>query len=191
MAIPWFATLRGVSSAGRAVFAIVGAILLAQLAIEAGDPTGPAWAAQLERPEGRVILKISGHVANTNSSGAAEFDRAMLQTLPTETIETETPWTDGVVRFEGPLMRELLKFVGARGSSIQVTALNDYTVDIPVSDLESYHVILAMKMNGEDLQTRTRGPLWVVYPWSEHPMLRAELYYGRAVWQAREIIVKD
>ncbi len=150
----------------------------------------PAGAQELGVPEGRIILTISGRIENTNGKGVAEFDRAMLEAMPFTVIETMTPWTDAIARFEGPLARDLMKRVGARGSRILATALNDYTVEIPIADFESYPVILAMKMNGKILRTRNKGPLWVIYPWSDQPGLRNETGYGRSIWQIQELAVK-
>ena len=150
----------------------------------------PAAAQDLGVPEARVILTISGRIDRTNAKGVAEFDRAMLEAMPFTTIETMTPWTDGVARFEGPLARDLMNLVGARGSRLLATALNDYAVEIPMEDFEKYPVILAMKMNDEVLRTRTKGPLWVIYPWSEQENLRNETGYSRSIWQIKELAIK-
>jgi hypothetical protein len=155
-------------------------------------PLAPRLAAaqDLGVPEGRVILTISGRIDRTNGKGVAEFDRAMLEAMPFTTVETMTPWTDGIPRFEGPLARDLMKHVGARGSRLLATALNDYAVEIPMEDFENYPVILAMKMNGEVLRTRTKGPLWVIYPWSDQAALRNETGYSRSIWQIKELAIK-
>ncbi len=152
--------------------------------------TRPAGAQDLGLPEGRVILTISGRIDHTNGKGTAEFDRAMLEAMPATTIETMTPWTDAVARFEGPLARDLMKRVGARGSRVRATAINDYAVDIPMEDFERYPVILAMKMNGEILHTRTKGPLWVIYPWNDQAELRNETGYSRSIWQVNQLVIK-
>lgn len=188
-----------VSEARRATASLVrawtaGVVLAALLSVALGAgwvPLGPARAQGLEPPQGRVIFTISGRISQTNGTGVADFDRAMLLALPAATIETMTPWTDGVTKFEGPLARDLLQRVGAKGSRVKALAINDYSVVIPVSDFETYPVILAMKMNGEVLRTRTKGPLWVIYPWSEKPELRSEVIYGRSIWQVKEIVVEE
>jgi hypothetical protein len=178
LARPWTA---GVALASLLSAALGGAWL----------PLEPAWAQSLQPPQGRVIFTVSGRISHTNGEGGADFDRAMLQALPAATIETMTPWTDGVTKFEGPLARDLLKRVGARGSRVKALAINDYSVVIPVSDFETYPVILAMKMNDEAMHTRSKGPLWVIYPWSERPELRNEVIYGRSIWQVKEIVVEE
>ena len=114
----------------------------------------------------------------------------MLEALPQTVIRTETPWTEGVVEFEGPLLRTVLAHVDARGETLEAVALNDYSVDIPVQDTVDYPVILALKMNGNTLRVRNKGPLWVIYPWDDYRALRSESYYARAIWQLRRLIVR-
>ena len=182
------------ATAGLARPWTAGGVLAALLSVALGAgwvPLGPARAQGLEPPQGRVIFTVSGRISQTNGKGVADFDRAMLRVLPAATIETMTPWTDGVTKFEGPLARDLLQRVGARGSRVKALAINDYSVVIPVSDFGTYPVILAMKMNGEELRTRTKGPLWVIYPWSAKPELRSEVIYGRSIWQVKEIVVEE
>ncbi len=164
---------------------------LSALWLGAGPPAGrSAGAQELGIPKGRVIFTISGRIDRTNGKGVADFDRAMLEAMPFTTIETMTPWTDEVARFEGPLARDLMKRVGARGSRVRATAINDYAVDIPMADFERYPVILAMKMNGQVLRTRNKGPLWVIYPWSERPELRNKVVYGRSIWQIKGMAIR-
>ncbi len=170
-----------------ALLALLGAATTASATASA---PAPATAKDLAVPQGRVILTVSGRIDHSNSKGVIEFDRAMLEAMPTTTIETMTPWTDGVARFEGPLMRDLMKWVGARGSRLRATALNDYAVEIPIEDFERYPVILAMKVNGEILRTRDKGPLWIIYPWSDRPELRSEVGYSRSIWQIKELVVR-
>ena len=143
-----------------------------------------------DAPEGRVILTISGEISATNTDGAMQYDRAMLEALGLHTVVTETPWTDGDVTFEGVLLRDLLNAVGANGEMIAAVALNDYAAKIPASDADDYDVILAMRQDGEQLTVRQRGPLWVIYPWSDVPGLQNEVYYSRAIWQLKALEVR-
>jgi hypothetical protein len=147
-------------------------------------------AAELAAPQGRVILVVSGNITHTNGNDVAGFDRAMLEALPGAGIRTETPWTEGLSEFRGPLLQAVLEVVGAQGNNLKAIALNDYAVGIPVSDAVDYHIILAMSKDGVRLSTRTRGPLWVIYPWSGQPQLKGDAHYSRSIWQLREIIVE-
>ncbi len=46
----------------------------------------------LEPAKGKVILTITGKVAEKNSAEGAAFDLAMLEKLPQQTFSTKTPW---------------------------------------------------------------------------------------------------
>lgn len=150
---------------------------------------GPAQAAPLAEPAGRVILDISGAIGATNADGTARFDMAMIDALPQRETVTTTPWFDGPQTFSGPLLRDLLAAVGATGSTLRVVAINDYAVDIPVSDAADFPVILASRHGGKPMSVREKGPLFVVYPFDEVPALVNELYFSRSAWQVRRIEV--
>jgi len=147
-------------------------------------------AAPLPAPTGNVILVLSGDVANTNVGDEAHFDRAMLDALPSRTIETHTPWHRDMGRYEGPLMRALLERAGAGDSAlIRIRALNRYEADVPVADFQRYDVILAMRRDGAPLSVRDYGPLFVLYPFDSHPELHTEAIRFRSVWHVERIIV--
>lgn len=147
-------------------------------------------AAALDVPKGDVVLTIKGAISHTNGPDGASFDQAMLDALASRTTTTETPWIQGKVAFHGPLGRALLEAVGATGSTLTVTALNDYSAEIPVADFMDHDVILATKMDGQPMSVRDKGPLFIVYPFDTEPDLYNELYFSRSVWQIATIEVK-
>ncbi|HSP24374.1 MAG TPA: molybdopterin-dependent oxidoreductase [Saliniramus sp.] len=140
-------------------------------------------AAPLAAPSGEVLLRISGEIDNANVGDEAHFDRAMIEELPARRLDTSTVVTDGVQSFDGVLMRDLLAAAGARGDTVSARALNDYTIDIPVGDFSDFDVVLALRMNGEELTARDKGPLWIVYPRDDFAELRDIRYDYRWVWQ--------
>lgn len=143
-----------------------------------------------EAPTGPVILEISGAISNSNGDNVMRYDREMLEALGPHEITTETPWTDGSATFSGILLQDLMTDVGANGLSVKATALNDYSVDIPIADFRDYGVILALQKDGNYLTVRDRGPLWVIYPWSDRKALQNELYYSRSIWQLKALEVE-
>jgi hypothetical protein len=149
-----------------------------------------AAAETLPRPAGKPILEISGRIEATNTPGnTAVFDREMLESLGVTRVQTSTPWTDGRPVFEGVLMRELLKRVGATGENVTVIALNNYKVTLPVADFEQYPIILAYKMDGHVLKVRDKGPLWIIYPQDEFAELRDKSVHRKWIWQIKEFEV--
>jgi hypothetical protein len=153
-------------------------------------PAGAAWAQALPQPTGEVILTVAGDIEHRNSPQGALFDRQMLEALGLERLRTSSPWTDGVPEFEGVPARAVMQAVGARGERVVASALNDYQVDIPLQDFEDYPVLLALRMDGQELTVRDRGPIWIVYPRDDYPELRNERVNARWVWQLSGLIVE-
>ncbi|GHA18295.1 oxidoreductase [Devosia pacifica] len=151
---------------------------------------GSALADDLPQPMGPVLLTVTGTIANTNADGEARFDLEMLDALPQRVTESETPWYNGVQSFSGVKIEALLDAVGADGDTVTVTALNDYSAQIPVADFRDYEVIFATRINGETLSVRDKGPLFVIYPFDENPDLYNEVYFGRSVWQVTAMSVE-
>lgn len=156
----------------------IGAALLSQAAFA------------LEAPTGRVILTVSGNITETNSEQGAQFDREMLLALGADQLTTETPWTEGINTFTGPRLAALLNAVGASKDSIlSVTALNDYSANVPAQDAYDHNIMLAMDMNGKPMSVRDKGPIFVLYPFAKNPALNNEMIHNRSVWQVKSIIV--
>lgn len=151
--------------------------------------SGHVLAGDLPPPLGPVVLTVSGEIANTNEGALARFDMTSLEAMPGRTAAMETPWTEGKVAFEGPFLRSVLEAVGAHGGTIRLTALNDYSADIPAGDATGLDTILATRMDGKPMSVRDKGPLFLVYPFDRSADLYNEKYFSRSVWQIREIEV--
>ncbi len=139
---------------------------------------------------GKVILTISGKVGEKNTTQSAVFDLAMLEKLPQQTFTTMTPWDKHPIKFTGPLLRDVLAAAKASGSTIKAMALNDYQTSIPVEDAQKYDVIVAHQMNGEAIPVKTKGPLFIVYPFDTRAELRATTYYERSAWQLKAMTIE-
>ena len=151
---------------------------------------GGALSGPLPAPVEKPILTISGKIGAFNRDGTAQFDRAMLEGLGMVVVETSTPWYKGSVKFEGVPLSKLMKVVEATGQRISAVALNDYSSEIPIEDITKYNVILALKRDGEYMQVRDKGPLFIIYPYDSAPELKTQTFYGRSVWQIAKLIVK-
>jgi hypothetical protein len=149
-----------------------------------------AFAAEpLPVPTGPVLLTVTGAIEVTNAPGEARFDRQMLEALGRNEIATTTVFTDGVKRFEGVPLQALLDRVGAHGSSFHGRALNDYQITIPKSDLQ-YEPLLAMRMDGQVLDPRNKGPIWLVYPRDTYRVLYDPRFDDHWIWQLYRLRVE-
>ncbi|MFQ5565094.1 MAG: molybdopterin-dependent oxidoreductase [Paracoccaceae bacterium] len=125
-------------------------------------------------------------VRNATDPAQAEvrFSEADLLALPQHTIRTRTDYTDGVVEFVGPLARDAVAPIGTgAATSIHMVAANDYAIDIPLSDIFDYDVILAMQANGERLTMRDKGPIWLMYPLDDYEEMQDPAFNNRLIWQ--------
>jgi hypothetical protein len=131
--------------------------------------------------------------ALTLSRGAGNFETldltlAELEALPQVTIVTENEFSDGKVAYRGPLVRDVLAQLALdQADVVRFTAANDYFVDIPTTDFREYDVILAMEADGKKLSRREKGPLWLMYPISDHAELGDPNYIHRLIWQVVRI----
>jgi len=161
---------------------IIGSLLF-------GGAAGAAAAQDAAAAGSKPILTVSGQITPSDGGNVVQFDRASFESLGMVTIETKTPWYPGPVKFEGVPLDKLMLAVGAKGKTITVVALNDYSSDIPVDDFTKYHPILAIKRNGEYMPVTDKGPLFVIYPFDSNPDLQSQQFYSRSVWQVAKLIV--
>ena len=150
-----------------------------------------AFAAEKDAPSGDVILTVRGLIENTNDGDRMTFDRAMLEKMPVTSFKTSTNWTEGEHEFTGVLLSDLLAAVNATGAKLRATALNDYTVEIPVSDARKGGPIVAYAIDGKAMSVRDKGPLWIVYPYDSSAEYRSETIYSRSIWQLDRIEVVE
>jgi hypothetical protein len=170
----------------RRLLPLPGALALCAFGVPTTSLGAGTW---LPAPDS-VILTVTGAIANADPSGRIEFDLYALENLGLSRLTTWTPWTDGEIEFEGVWARRLMAAVGARGSEVEARALNDYKEVIPLEDFHRYDVLLAMRMNGQLMRARDKGPIWIVYPWSGHPELDDFATREKSVWQLSALHVR-
>lgn len=151
----------------------------------------PNFAFALDKPTGPVVLTIHGALAHPNDGKDATFDLSMLEGLASRTGTMATPWTEGKTSFSGPLLSAILEAAGASGKALRVSALNDYSAEIPIDDALKLKTILATRMNGKPMSVRDKGPLFLIYPFDINPELYNEKYFSRSVWQIQAIEVEE
>jgi len=150
----------------------------------------PSYAQNLASPGAKTILTVAGKIGLTNGQGFARFDMDMLNALPQRTIRTRTPWYSGVTEFTGPLLADVMTLVEAGGTSVRATALNDYSIVIPLADAVDHEVVLATLLNGKPMSVRDKGPVFLIYPFDSKEQLRASTFYERSIWQLKSLELK-
>lgn len=140
---------------------------------------------------GPVLLTIKGSIHTTNNAGRLELDLAQFNALPEASFTTTTIWTEGEVTFKGVPLKALLDFAESDGKQIKASAINDYTIEIPVDSITDDYPIVAYEMNGAPMTVRTNGPLWIVYPYDQSSALQSETVYARSIWQLNRLEIVD
>lgn len=163
-------------------------VLSLLLALAAVTPL--SFAGSLEAPQGRVILSVSGKIGATNKGELAVFDMAMIQALPQHSFTTRTPWYDKPVKFTGPRLADVLAAVKASGTTVSAVAINDYKISIPMEDVGQHGVLMARLIDDKPIPVRSKGPLFVVYPFDNAAALRSSVYYERSIWQLKALDIQ-
>lgn len=150
-----------------------------------------ASVAEISQPQGEVILEISGEISSKNVAETAQFDLEMLQALPSHSFVTSTIWTDGAQSFEGVELSVIADLVGFEGDTLSASAVNDYTIEIPITDAAPGRAMIAYLRNGNPMPLRDKGPLWIVYPFDSSSDFQSETIYSRSIWQLNRIAVSN
>lgn len=134
------------------------------------------WGGKIVLAEDSPTLKLSG-LAN------ATLSLADIEALPSVTFETGLPFFEGKAQFTGVKLADLVAKFGAKAKEIDFSAIDDYTIIVPVSDWQKYDVILAYKRDGKYMPLDQMGPFWIIYPQDQHPELKTKDVEARMIWQ--------
>ncbi|MEX0807181.1 MAG: hypothetical protein WD044_00495 [Dongiaceae bacterium] len=140
-----------------------------------------ARAGEIAPPTGPVIVSVIGEIETTNRppfdefedaffgyheyrfDKALAFDLAMLEALGMHEATIDYDGWPHPIRFEGPLLRDVLDAAGATGDTITLVALDGYAERVERRELDDQDWILAIRGDGQDLGIGQHGPSWLVY----------------------------
>lgn len=147
--------------------------------------------AALPPVSGPVLLTVSGLDGTRFKDGKVEFDAARLAALGRTEFETSTIWTEGIHRYSGVRLADLLEALGLKGTDAQLEfrALNDYAVEFSAADVTEDAPLLAYLSDGEPMPVRDKGPIWVIYPFDSDAAYRTDTIYSLSIWQLDRIQV--
>jgi hypothetical protein len=182
------------------VLVLVGVLALAAGCSSAADPftvVTPVGESQLSAgdaipvPQDEVIVTVMGKIGNPNVDDSIQMDMETIESVGLVEYLVTDPFDTGDLTFQGPLMRDLLDLWGVPDDAtiLHMVALNDYAVDVPISDLREFPVIFAVKQDGEYMPISTRGPAMLVYPYNDFDFDHA-VYDNYWIWQIKSIEVQ-
>jgi len=143
-------------------------------------------------PTGDVILTINGDISQKNSGDALQFDLATLESIGLVEYDVDDPFVKKNIVYSGVLMSQLLKVAGAssEATTLTLTALDDYSVDMKISDVVKWPILVALKADGGYMPIDKNGPLISIIPYNDFPELDHLTYDAVWVWSLSEITVK-
>jgi hypothetical protein len=147
-----------------------------------------AWA--LDAVKGPAVLEVSGQIEVRNQGTLAVFDLKALKALPQKSFTTHTPWDQKPVSFSGPLLRDVLQRVKAKGQFVQAVALNGHRLKLPVSAALEHDVVVAVLKNGQSIPVRSKGPLFIVSHFDAQKELKHKMPVERWMRQLKAIEVE-
>lgn len=169
----------------KIIFPVVVGGFLVLSGVAQADSNSQGNAVTQAEADGVVLLTVTltGDQGGAEQRDTRHFTLAELRALGEVTFETETIWTSGLQQFTGVSLAVLIAQFAPVGGIVQARAINDYMVEIPLSDAVEDGPIIAYERNGKTMSLRTKGPLWIVYPYDSNPAYKTEAVYSRSIWQ--------
>ncbi len=147
---------------------------------------------QIPAPTGEVILTVTGDISQKNSDASLKLDKQGLEAIGLVEYDVNDPFVKKNIRYTGVLLSQILKVAGASpaASTLTLTALDDYSVDMKISDVLKYPFLVALKADGEYMPIDKNGPLINIIPYDDFPELDHLTYDAMWVWSLHSIEVK-
>ncbi len=142
-------------------------------------------------PEEEPILTVTGKIEAINQGEQLRLDRPTIEKLKRVEYEIFDLFERKNVTFEGVLLNDLMDLwqIESDATSLEITALNDYTITVPIQATREIPILFALKQDGVYMERNYRGPaMLVVPPFSEQLGLdipRQDFW----IWQIESISV--
>lgn len=152
--------------------------------LQAGQP--------IPLPNSEPILKVTGRLGNTNQDDHIIMDRQTIESLGLVEYSVLDLFEQQNHIFRGVLMRDLLDLwqVDSQATTLNLKALNDYNIQVPIIWLKQYPVLFALQQDGENMQSDYRGPAMLVFPYQQFPSVSEFAEESYWIWQIAEINVQ-
>ena len=157
--------------------------VIAPATLKPGDP--------IPLPQAEPILTVTGKVGAMNGQDELLMDRTTIEQSGLVEYTVTDPFEERAIRYQGVLMRDLLALwqVAEDAKTVELTALNDYQITIPIADFHQYPVLFALQADGVYMQPDYRGPAMLVYPVDQYQidLVAVERNW---IWQIKAIKIQ-
>jgi len=117
-------------------------------------------------PTGKVLFTVTGGISVTNRGSTLALDQRTLESLGVVQAEMYEPWMKKNTTLRGVWLQDLVAVAGvpAGATSLHFVALDDYSVDLALSDVRAGGILLATRMqDGSAIPIDQGGPVRVVF----------------------------
>ena len=141
-------------------------------------------------PTGPVIVTVTGKIGTTNQDKAIVMDRATIESVGQVEYKVTDPFENKPFVYRGVLVSDLLGLwkVADDAKSLKFTALDDYQINVSLTEIRKYPVLFALQRDGQDLPA-TRAPAMLVYPYDNFTFDQ-KIYNNYWAWQIKTIEVQ-
>jgi hypothetical protein len=141
-------------------------------------------------PNQETILTISGNIGTSNQEDQIVMDIPTIESVGQVAYTVMDPFKDIDITYTGVLLNDLLDVwqVSDTATSLHITALNDYQVEVPIQMIHDYPIIYAMQADDVYMSVSDKGPAMLVLPYDDYEFERpsADAYW---IWQIKSIEV--
>ncbi|HYI15861.1 MAG TPA: molybdopterin-dependent oxidoreductase [Thermomicrobiales bacterium] len=117
-------------------------------------------------PRGEPVVTLTGQLEAANRGSTVELDLATLQAMGLIKVRVYEPWAKKDLEFRAVDLADVLDVAGAlpQATSVHLTALDDYEVDLTMTDVRDGGVLVATASgNGRELPIDKGGPTRIIF----------------------------
>jgi hypothetical protein len=142
-------------------------------------------------PADAPILTVTGAISAHNDGSEVALDMATLESIGLVRYAVDDPWLAARHEYTGVLLADLLDTLGAAttATTVTITALDDYQVDIDMADIRRWPILLATASDGARMAVADKGPTRIVFPYHAYPEIDQLTYKDLWIWQLATIEV--
>ena len=141
-------------------------------------------------PSEEIILTVTGNVGTSNEADHIIMDIPTIEAAGLVEYTVMDPFKEEEVTYTGPLMSDLLDLwqIAEDAETLEMTALNDYRVNVPIELIRDYPIIFALQADGAYMPVSDKGPAMLVLPYDDYDFERpsSDAYW---IWQIKSIHV--
>jgi len=121
---------------------------------------------EIPAPRGRPVITVTGDLSAANRGRTVQLDLATVESVGLMDVEVYEPWAKKDLAFHAVDLADLLDVAGApsEATSVHLTALDDYEVDLSMDDIRAGGVLVATASgNGHQLTIDKGGPTRIIF----------------------------